>query len=410
MSSALPRHLSFRVSTYAAMLAAAGVPLYIHLPQFATRELGISLATLGTVLGLLRLLDLVQDPALGWLVDRFQTARRFLATVAGGMMALGFLMLFSFPAVQGDLLRPTLGLILIFSGFSLGTILLYSQSAALAAGNEARMLRLAGFREGGSLAGVILAAAAPAALIAAGPGYSGFGWALAVLCLATTLGCRPMWTATAAYQGKLSFGALRKSGALSILGLAFLNSLPVAMTSTLFLFFVEDRLLLPALSGPFLILFFLSAALSVPFWTGAARRLGPRLVLMPAMSIAIAAFIGAALLSPGAAIGFAIVCAGSGAALGADMVLLPLMFSLRLKRAGVKAGQAFGLWSAAAKLALAAAAVLLLPLLAALGYTPGSGEPDGLFWLTLAYAVLPCLVKLLAIFMVAQLPREGALA
>ena len=90
MSSALPRNLSFRVSTYAAMLAAAGVPLYIHLPQFATRELGISLATLGTVLGLLRLLDLVQDPALGWLVDRFQTARRFLATVAGGIWPWDF--------------------------------------------------------------------------------------------------------------------------------------------------------------------------------------------------------------------------------------------------------------------------------------------------------------------------------
>lgn len=392
------------------MLAAAGLPLYIHLPQFATQELGIGLATLGAMLGLLRLLDLVQDPALGWLVDRFQSTRRLMAAVAGGVMAVGFLLLFTLPAVQGDLLRPTLALILIFTGFSLGTILFYSQSAALATGDEAQMLRLAGFREGGSLTGVILAASAPAVLIAVGPGYGGFGWALAVLCLAATLACRPMWTVASTPEDRLSFSALRQSGALPILGLAFLNSLPVAMTSTLFLFFVEDRLLLPALAGPFLILFFLSAALSVPFWTRAARQFGPRRVLLPAMSLAIAAFIGAALLPSGAALGFALVCAGSGAALGADMVLLPLMFSLRLNRAGLEAGQAFGLWSAAAKLALASAAVLLLPALASLGYTPGSGDADGLFWLTLAYAVLPCLVKLLAIFMVAQLPREGALA
>ena len=292
-----PRHLPLRVSTYAAMLAAAGLPLYIHLPQFATQELGIGLATLGAMLGLLRLLDLVQDPALGWLVDRFQNARRLMAAVAGGVMAVGFLLLFTLPAAQGDLLRPTLALILIFTGFSLGTILFYSQSAALAAGDEARMLRLAGFREGGSLTGVILAASAPAVLIAVGPGYGGFGWALAALCLAATLACRPMWTVAAAPEERLSFSALRQSGALSILGLAFLNSLPVAMTSTLFLFFVEDRLLLPTLAGPFLILFFLSAALSVPFWTRAARQFGPRRVLLPAMSLAIAAFIGAALLA-----------------------------------------------------------------------------------------------------------------
>ena len=406
----MPFQLPIRVSTYAAMLAAAGLPLYIHLPQFATQELGIGLVTLGAMLGLLRVLDLVQDPALGWLVDQFPNARGAMAAGAGGVMAFGFLFLFTWPATDGSLLRPALALVLIFSGFSLGTILFYSQSAALAAGDEAHMLRLAGFRESGSLTGVILAASAPALLLALGPGYGGFGVALAVLCLAATVACRPLWRVPSTPEARLTFSALRHSGALSILGLAFLNSLPVAMTSTLFLFFVEDRLVLPALAGPFLILFFLSAALSVPFWTRAARQYGPRRVLLPAMSLAIAAFVGAALLPTGAALGFALVCAGSGAALGADMVLLPLMFSLRLNRAGLKAGQAFGLWSAAAKLALASAAVLLLPALDLLGYRPGSSNADGLFWLTLAYAVLPCLVKLLAILMVAQLPREGALA
>lgn len=410
MTAAVPPNVSLRVSAYAAMLAAAGLPLYIHLPQFATQELGIGLATLGAVLGLLRLLDLVQDPLLGWLVDRFSQARGQMAWGAGLLMAAGFLVLFAWPDPTGALLRPVMALILIFSGFSLGTILFYSQSAALAARDEGQMLRLAGFREAGSLSGVILAASAPAILIAFGAGYAEFGVLLAGLCVVATLSCRPLWRITAVSDDRLDFSALRRSGALWILGLAFLNSLPVAMTSTLFLFFVEDRLALPDLAGPFLILFFLSAAVSVPFWTKAARRLGPRRVLLPAMTLAIAAFIGAALLSPGSALGFALVCAGSGAALGADMVLLPLMFSLRLNRAGLKAGQAFGLWSAAAKLALAAAAALLLPILDLLSYTPGSTEAMGLFWLTMAYAVLPCIVKLAAIAMVAQLPREGALA
>ena len=47
-----------RVSVYALMLAAAGIPLYIHLPQFASSNLGIGLGTIGLILLLIRLIDL----------------------------------------------------------------------------------------------------------------------------------------------------------------------------------------------------------------------------------------------------------------------------------------------------------------------------------------------------------------
>lgn len=401
-----------RVSVFACMLAAAGLPLYIHLPLYASNELGIGLATLGGLLGLLRLLDVVEDPALGWLVDRFPRLRSLFAILAAVMMAAGFLILFASP------LPKSIGwfiaaLCLVFTGYSLGTILFYGQTAALARGSEAQMLRLAGFREFGSLTGVILAASAPAAFLAMGArdgGYGAFGLALACLCLGAVLLSRPLWNVEAARVVPLSLTALRRSGALRLLGIAFLNSLPVAITSTLFLFFVEDRLELPQLAGPFLILFFLAAGLSVPLWTRAAQALGPRRVLMPAMSLAILAFVGAGFLGPSDGLGFALICIGSGAALGADMVLLPLMFSLSLSRAGLAAGQAFGLWSFAAKLSLAGAAVLALPLLSQAGYQPGiENDATALRWLTLAYAVIPCLIKLLAILLVARLPRDGAL-
>jgi hypothetical protein len=44
-----------RVSLYALMLAASGIPLYIHLPRFAATELGIGLATIGSLLLAIRL-------------------------------------------------------------------------------------------------------------------------------------------------------------------------------------------------------------------------------------------------------------------------------------------------------------------------------------------------------------------
>ncbi|MEQ3713717.1 MAG: MFS transporter, partial [Lentibacter sp.] len=192
-----------------------------------------------------------------------------------------------------------------------------------------------------------------------------------------------------------------------LLWIALINSLPVALTSTLFLFFVQDKLGLDALAGPLLMLFFLAAALSVPLWSALVRRHGARRILPLAMTLAIVSFMGAALLPEGAALAFALICLASGAALGADMVILPVLFSTALARAGLSAGAAFGLWSFAGKLSLALAAALALPALQLAGYTPNAvNTPQALTTLTLAYAVIPCIIKIAAIILVARLPQE----
>jgi GPH family glycoside/pentoside/hexuronide:cation symporter len=56
-----------------------------------------------------------------------------------------------------------------------------------------------------------------------------------------------------------------------------------------------------------------------------------------------------------------------------------------------------GWWNLASKLNLALAAGICLPLLSYWGYTPGTQTPDGLSALSLAYGVLPCVLKLLAL-------------
>lgn len=401
--------MNWRVSTYALMLAAAGLPLYIHLPRYATGELGMSLATLGVILAGIRVMDFAQDPAIGWLVDRYPRQKPAFATLAALGMALGFVMLYTLRPETGSTVWFTAALVVVFTAYSLGTILFYGQSAALAAQGNG-LISLAGYREAGTLAGIIIAASAPAALVAlgaSGSGYGAFGILLATICLVALWSSRPLWRVPSASDAPLTLSDLRSSGALGLLALAFVNALPVAITSTLFLFFVEDRLLLPEFAGPFLILFFLAAGLSVPVWTRAAARYGATRSLIFAMCLAILAFVGATLLPAGAAFGFALICIGSGAALGADMVILPTLFAGALDRAGLQAGRAFGLWSFAAKLALASAAALLLPLLEVSGYRPGeTNSAAALNALTLAYAVLPCVIKCAAIVLALQLPRE----
>ena len=84
-----------RVSLYALMLAAAGIPLYIHLPRFAAVNLGIGLGVIGTVLLVIRLVDLIQDPLIGWAIDRWPRAQALFATLAALGLAVGFPLLFS---------------------------------------------------------------------------------------------------------------------------------------------------------------------------------------------------------------------------------------------------------------------------------------------------------------------------
>ena len=400
-----------RVSIYALMLAAAGIPLYIHLPRFASVNLGIGLGTVGVVLLGIRIIDLVQDPLIGWAIDRWPGQQLVFALLAAGGLALGFPLLFGLEAGTGIFTGLVPILILLFSAYSLGMILLYGRSATLAKStSQADLLTLASFREFGMLGGVILAASAPAvffSLGAADQGYPAYGLFLGAVALATGLLTIPIWRRPVITGRGLSFTGLAGAGGTRLLFIALINSLPVAVTSTLFLFFVEDRLGLTGLSGPLLILFFVAAGLSVPIWTKISQALGPRRTLLIAMPLAIASFIGAALLPQGAALGFSIISAASGAAVGADLVLLPAMFSVALTNAGLNASTAFGLWSFAGKLGLALAAAAVLPLVQAAGFKPGAeNSPQALSALNLAYAILPCILKVFAFALVWSLPSD----
>lgn len=404
-----------RVALYALMLSAAGIPLYIHLPQFASVHLGLSLSALGVLLLAIRLVDLVQDPLIGWAIDRWPGAQRGFALGAGLGLALGFSALFLMDPGPGLFLRLGAVLVLLFTAFSLGTILLYARSATLAESPTPRALvRLAVWREAGGLAGVIVAAILPAVLVgmgAADAGYPAFGLVLAGLALGAVAASWPIWRRPALPGGRLSLRGMGDAGAIRLLVLALVNGLPVAITSTLFLFFVEDRLQAPGLAGPLLVLFFASAGLSVPVWGRVSRSIGARRTLFVSMALAIAGFVGAAFLGPGDGAAFAAVCLATGAAMGAEAMLLPALFSVSLTRAGLNPALAFGIWTFAGKLGLALAAFVVMPVLQWQGYQPGqANDAAALSALGLLYAALPCVLKLAALAMVARLPPEADVA
>lgn len=399
-------------SLFAALIAAAGLPIYIHAPKFYVDSYGVSLASLGLVLALLRLLDVVQDPLLGWLAEAGRHQRAFWVAVAAAILAVSMLGLFAVPPPIAPLFWFALTLTGLFSSFSFLTICFYAEGVAKAVElGPSGHIRLAGWREGGALLGVSLAAVAPVALVGVTSApFALFAAFFAGLAMLGTFAMRRNWGRGQALPPAnplaLFRPALSDPLARRLLLIALLNASPVAVTSTLFLFFVESRLDAPGWEGPLLLLFFLSAAASTAFWSRLAQRYGAKPTLMAAMGLAIAAFLWAAFLGTGDTIAFAVICAASGAALGADLTLLPAIFARRLAQIG-KGGEAaaFGLWSFVSKLALALAAATLLPLLDRAGFVPGAANDEtALLTLTLIYAVLPCVLKVTAITLLARTP------
>ena len=150
---------------FAALLASAGLPIYIHAPKFFLDEYGVSLAALGSVLFGLRLLDVVQDPLLGRLSERLRNHRGLAVGFASGLMALSMYALFAIPPLLPPLVWFGLTLTGVFSAFSFLTICFYAQGVAKAATLPgAGHLSLARWRETGALLGVCVASVAPVGL------------------------------------------------------------------------------------------------------------------------------------------------------------------------------------------------------------------------------------------------------
>ncbi|WP_439136984.1 MFS transporter [Roseicyclus sp.] len=404
-----PSRMGYAV--FAAMLAAAGLPIYIHAPKVYVDEFGVGLTALAGVLFALRLFDVVQDPVLGWLAQRLRGARAL--AVAGGVAVLAASMfgLFAVTPPIAPIWWFALMMTGLFSAFSFLTICMYAQGVAAAPRlGPQGYLRLAAWRETGALLGVCVAAVAPTVLDATGDPYGNFALGFAGLCLTALWLMRAQWGASLVPADSGFRIVLADPVARRLLLVALMNAAPVAVSSTLFLFYVESVLLAPGMEGPLLLLFFLAAAASAPIWSRAAARFGARAMLLTAMGLAIAAFSVVLTLGPGDTVAFALVCLVSGAALGADFALLPALFARRMEQIAPEAAAGFGLWAFVSKLTLAFAAVVLLPALDAAGFQSGDENPQGaLDLLTYLYALVPCVLKLgaMAVLATTPLPKQA---
>jgi Na+/melibiose symporter-like transporter len=205
------------------------------------------------------------------------------------------------------------------------------------------------------------------------------------------------------------FTPLRGSQFRWLLAVFAMNGIAAAIPATLFLFFATDRLRLPAQAGLFLVAYFMAAAIALPLWARASAAYGERKAWLAAMLLSVAVFAWTAQLEAGALLPFATICVLSGVALGADLALPAALLAGVIAAAGhsgQREGAYFGLWNLATKMNLALAAGISLPLLSWLGYVPGQPNDEGLRALVLAYALLPCVLKLAAAALLWRAPLK----
>jgi glycoside/pentoside/hexuronide:cation symporter, GPH family len=408
-------------------LAMAALPIYVHVPKFYS-DLGMSLAAIGGILLVARLLDAILDPLLGLWSDRARGSRfgrLWFVGIGMPLLALGMLGLFN-PVADAAWLAYWFiaSLSLVYVGFSMATISYQAYGAELSADSHERT-RITAMREGLSVVGVLLAAALPEIFAQSAGMRAGFAQfaalfaPLALACCATMLLLSPR-PPPFNRPHEASGSALRimttpfHNRRFNYLLAAFLlNGIAAAIPATLVLFFVQDIIGRSDLAPQFLIAYFLAGAVGMPGWVWLARRIGKRGAWLVGMALSVLSFVWAFNLAQGDVTSFMVICILSGFGLGADLSLPPSILADVIDDDEQRGkprneGAYFGLWNLVTKLNLALAAGMALPLLAWFGYVQGSSvaSKSSLTALSAIYALLPSALKICAAIALSVMPNN----
>jgi len=423
----------FLYGALALPLAFAGLPVYLHAPDFYATTYGLSLAALGAVLLGLRVVDAVQDPLIGAFSDAFAHRRKSILLAGAFLLLAGFAGLFNPPVLSGTVYLAwfAVNVFVCTTGFSIMSIN-YQALGALWPASSPDRTRITGTREALGLVGILAASVLPSVLRNRYDAAAAFRVVTLVLAVLLVVGGllflrwyarhsgmaakAPGGTAPSVATAPGGFRDLLRDGwARRFYGIYFISNFASAIPAVLVLFYIRDRLAAETWTGLFLLVYFLSGAVSMPVWQRVARRVGSARAWGISMVVAVITFVWAFSLGAGDIVPFVIVCVLSGAALGADLSLPPALLADRIDHVEDQAIASRYFSGAAffAKASFALATGLTLPMLDALGYVPGQPAVAEIgIYLSGVYALVPCAIKITAavwlfrsLNMIAEKPR-----
>ncbi|MEM8769232.1 MAG: MFS transporter [Pseudomonadota bacterium] len=384
------------------------LPLAIFLPPFYTKTLGLGLAEVGFVMMLVRIFDIVTDPVMGVIGDRFDSRwgrRRHWLVIALPFMMLGVFMAFM-PTGTPTIWYLGFWLVVLYVGSTMVTISHSSWAAELSPSYNERS-RIASFNSFAGFAGSLMILLPLAILEYQGAPPAGrdalafFGSAVIVLgplCvfLAVMLvGERP--TAPAPRISLLEgLSAVLKNPHMRQLLIAdALAAMPGAVMAGLFIFYQAELVGNAQYNALALITFYLAHMVGIPIWVRLSYRFGKHrtfgidclcfcvttaLFFIPGEGD-VALFIGFMFMTGFAHSGLQFLLR----AMAADVVDYD-----NVETGGQRTGLYFALLALTAKLGGALAIGITYPLLEQVGFSAqGGNSAETLDWFRIIYVAVP---------------------
>lgn len=424
-------------------LAIIGYPLAVYLPPFYA-EMGVNMALMALVLVIARMSDVVTDPLVGILSDRWQTrfGRRKPWLVLGvPLMLIGAVQIFMPPEGIG-VLHLLLWTVIMYFGWTMVTLPYGAWGAELSTLYHQRS-RVTASREGYVLVGLFLAALAPAIVQAMGKRFQagdtdgvfmramvwllgengqlgvGYGpilasmaWLLILLLpltvfLVVTRVREAPPRSVQSTDWKQGLRVLKNNGPFKrmmlillivITGEAFRNALSV--------FFMQHVMQIQGQIGLMYLLYFGVGILGIPFWLMLGKRIGKHRAFCAAVLISSLSILGMFFLQAGQLTAFAIMFAFKGFCFAAfqflPLSMLADIIDLDTARSRQhRAGLFFAMSGMAQKLAMALGLGLSLGMLALVGFdATGGNDEQHLLALRCLYILGP-LSMYMAAFLVA---------
>jgi Na+/melibiose symporter-like transporter len=292
MTERLSRWRLVAFSAPALPLSSLGLPIIIYLPAYYASEMGLGLAAVGFVFTITRLIDVVTDPIMGVVSDRYPSRwgrRRHWLVLSIPLLMVSIVLIFMPKLVLGEDATVTwvyllVALSLVYLGFTLATLSHTAWGAELSSNYDERS-RIQGYREFAYVVGMFTILSLPAVIeFVGGEGWETWrmqavGW-FAIVLVPTTIAIavifvpeRPAIPVPRIGLREAVRAVLENRFMMRILLADFLQALG-GVRGALNVFYMKYVIQAPEWTSTVILAYFAAAIVAVPIWMRISRRIG----------------------------------------------------------------------------------------------------------------------------------------
>ncbi len=402
----------FNYSLFAFPLSFVGLPIYINISDFYAKKFGLELALIGLILMVVRIIDVLQDIAVGYVSDflaRKKFYRQRIISISAICLCFLFYVLFNPPNISGNFLITIwffaiLTLTYTFFNFA---VINYEAIAALVAKNQSQRIAINSAKEFVGLLGFLVATILPFALMQINnnsleDGYFSLSLFFVMSILVANFFGLSKVKIDHSYQKnmakKINLKAVFFQKDFLIFLIIFLvNSIAVSLPTATIIFYVEDVLDLKDKFGSFLGVYFVSAIVFMFFWKGILQKYDKIKIWIISIIGSVLTFFLAFFLDANNAQYFYLICFFSGIFLGPDLINPPSIIADLTQKNKNEISSFFALYNMTSKIGLMLASSISLLILGIYGYQPGEKSNVGQEIIPYLYAFVPCILKLIVV-------------